>query len=163
DCSIKEYGQYFLAAQLRDPSDPNKNFHLPKARSECALDPNDPCCKSCGQDPGSCPPDPGCGAGDPVDDNLNLRCWDQKRRFGIDFLYPVDRYTQALTSPTVATKTGELVQNPLFAGIRDPGSVIVTGIVGVPWQDVAHDPKDLQSGLKRAQELADPDDQGHTT
>ena len=30
--------------------------------------------------------------------STNLRCFDQKRRFGIDFLYPVDRYVAGTTS-----------------------------------------------------------------
>ena len=37
------------------------------------------------------------------------RCWQQKRRFGIDFLYPVDRYVDALTKTTVADREGNLV------------------------------------------------------
>ena len=164
DCSTKEYGQFFFANQLRDPTNPSKNLHLPKARSECATNPNDPCCLSCGQDQGTCPPDPGCGTLDGKTDDVNLRCWDQKRRFGIDFNYPVDRYVNALTSALVPNRVGEMVPNPLFsnldveayagAAIRDPGLVVLGGIVGVPWQDLARDPTDLQKGYKSAAELA---------
>ena len=32
-------------------------------------------------------------------DALNLRCYEQKRRIGIDFLYPVRRYIDALNEP----------------------------------------------------------------
>src|SRR5262249_37838016 len=57
-----------------------------------------------------------------------------------------------------------LVSNPIFsnlrydenpsANIRDPGLVVVEGIVGVPWQDIARDPNDLKKGLFTASELA---------
>ncbi len=166
DCSTKEYGQFYFANQQRDPSNQNKNFYLPKARSECATNPNDACCRSCGQDQTGCPVDPQCNTGmlDAQTDDVNLRCWDQKRRFGIDFLYPVDRYVNALTAANVPNRIGEMVPNPIFsnldptaypnAGIRDPGLVVLGGIVGVPWQDLARDPTDLKKGYKNAEELA---------
>ncbi|MFT3773662.1 MAG: hypothetical protein QM820_50450 [Minicystis sp.] len=165
DCSIKEYGQFWFAAQQRDPNNANKNFYLPKARSECATNPNDVCCRSCGQDQTGCPADPNCtGTLDAQTDDVNLRCWDQKRRFGIDFLYPVDRYVNGLSSSTVPNRQGELVANPVFsnlnptaypnAPIRDSGLVVLGGIVGVPWQDLARDPADLTKGYKSAEELA---------
>jgi hypothetical protein len=166
DCSTKEYGQFFYANQQRDPANPNKNFYFPKARSECATNPNDPCCRSCGQDPTGCPPDPNCDGStlNAQTDDVNLRCFDQKRRFGIDFLYPIDRYVNALTAEKVPNRAGELVPNPIFsnldsaaypdAQIRDPGLVMVSGIVGVPWQDLARDPTDLKKGYKDAGELA---------
>jgi hypothetical protein len=70
------------------------------------------------------------------DDPLNLRCWDQKRRFGVDWLFPVQRYIDGLTAPQIKNRAGQLVANPLLAS-RAPGQIVVTGIVGVPWQDVA--------------------------
>jgi hypothetical protein len=173
DCSIKEYGQFYYAAQQRDPKNPNKNFYLPRARSECAEDPNDPCCLSCGQSaPPSCPPDPSCGSSlDAKTDDVNLRCWDQKRRFGIDFLYPIERYTDALTMPVIPNRAGELVQNPIFAPgsatgpsvVRDPSLVFVSYLVGVPWQDLARNPGNIGEGLKRGQELSIPDGSGLAT
>jgi hypothetical protein len=144
DTSIKEVGQSYLAAQLGDGN--GGAFHLPRARSECLKDPNDPCCKSCGQSQGSCPKDPTCDAtNDDTSDPANLRGWDDKRRFGIDFLYPVDRYVQALTRLEVPNRAGELVPNPIFsnlrpgskASVRDASLVFLAGIVGVPWQDIA--------------------------
>ncbi|MFS8071704.1 MAG: hypothetical protein ACMG6S_35490, partial [Byssovorax sp.] len=141
DCSVKE-GSYFYLASNTAP--------LPRARQECEFNPNDPCCKSCALAQGNCPDDAICKAKpflDPVtEDTSNLRCFDQKRRFGIDFLYPVDRYTQALTSPLVPNRAGDLVPNPIFSDldptdnvttVRDPGLVVIAGIVGVPWQDIA--------------------------
>jgi hypothetical protein len=77
---------------------------------------------------------------------LNLRCWDQKRRFGFDSLHPIDRYTRGLTAPTVTNRAGDEVPNPLFSGTgaarRNPSLVSVAAIVGVPWQDLAKDPAD---------------------
>jgi hypothetical protein len=166
DCSIKEYGQFYLAAQQRSPADPNKNFYLPRARQECATNPNDPCCASCGQvTPAGCPADPTCAGTPQLDaktDDVDLRCWDQKRRFGIDFLYPIDRYVNALTQKLVVNRQGEMVQNPIFsnlgpnpnAQVRDAGLVVLAGIVGVPWQDLARNPADLNAGYKSAEELA---------
>jgi hypothetical protein len=157
DCSTREGGQYFLSNQQLDAD--GTPYRLPRARSECAADPQHPCCASCGQaTPEGCAPssaDPSCllppfgGEEDPI----NLRCFDQKRRFGIDFLYPVDRYIRALTEPTVADRTGTLAPNPLFAGGRSPELVLLAGIVGVPWQDIAVDPLDLAAGYRAAAEI----------
>jgi hypothetical protein len=172
DCSIREYGQYFYAAQQRDPSNPNKNFYLPKPRSECATNPNDTCCRSCGQDQTGCPPDPNCnGSLDAKTDDVNLRCWEQKRRFGIDFLYPIDRYVAGLTQPVVPDQQGNMVPNPIFSvlnpqagtGVRDPSLVYLAALVGVPWQDVARDPHDLTKGYKSWDQRNVTDSSGHTT
>jgi hypothetical protein len=169
DCSTKEYGQYYLANVLSDGSP--DGFQFPRARAVCETNPNDPCCASCGQqDPPGCAPDPTCtdGNGNTMylpreEDAVNLRCWDQKRRFGIDLLYPVDRYIQALTEPMIADRDGNLVPNPIFSDldpndanttIRDPGLVISANIAGVPWQDIAQDQSNLALGFKTATELA---------
>jgi hypothetical protein len=175
DCSTKEYGQFYLANQVRDPSNPSKDFHMPRARAVCATNPADPCCLNCAQaTPAGCPVDPTCNVTLPLtaqEDDVNLRCWDQKRRFGIDFLYPIDRYITALTQANVPDRTGQLVPNPIFsnldpvahpnAPVRDPSMVVLTGIVGVPWQDLARDPADLRKGYKSAAELAQANG-GHT-
>ncbi|MDC3961189.1 hypothetical protein [Polyangium jinanense] len=177
DCSTKEYGQFYYVNQLRVGA---TNVRMPRARQECAVNPNDPCCKSCGQDPGQCPADPSCQ--DPnggvalyttQEDDINLRCWDQKRRFGIDFMYPIDRYAQAFSQATITNRAGELVPNPLFSdldpndnitAIRGPEKVLISGLVGVPWQDVARDLSDISKGFKTAAELAAPlDASGMTT
>ncbi|MDI1484582.1 hypothetical protein [Polyangium sp. y55x31] len=172
DCSIKEYGQFYYVGMGKRPD--GTDVRMPRAREECAIDPNDPCCKSCGQDPGSCPEEAACMGPDgqpaqlaPEEDAPNLRCWDQKRRFGIDFLYPVDRYVKAFSSHEIQDRAGNIVSNPIFMDldpdddvwqIRDPEDVFFAGIVGVPWQDVARDPTDLGKGLKNAAELAAPID-----
>jgi len=165
DCSIKEYGQYYFAAQVRDPLNTTMPFHLPRARQECSINPNDPCCRSCGQPQNGCPADPVCNLDptlDALEDPPNLRCWDQKRRFGIDFLYPVDRYIQGLSSQTVVARNGDLVPNPIFSDldpndsitdVRESNMVLLAGLVGVPWQDIARDPSDLTKGYKNHDEL----------
>ncbi len=174
DCSTKEYGMFPIVNQLSSGNG-GSTFHMPRARAICATNPDDPCCDSCGA-----PPPNGCGA-DPTcdgtalsdaEDPLNLRCWDQKRRFGIDFSYPADRYIAALTTPQVTNRAGTLVPNPIFSYIdgqdtslplRDPGLVILTGIVGVPWQDLARDPSDLTKGYKSNDELGGLNSDGRTT
>jgi len=132
---------------------------LPKATAACALNPNDKCCRSCSASE-SAPPvgcqalgaDSGCqgdsaspsGTWDQLHDSLNLRCYQQQRRFGVDLLYPTARYVEGLTKPTLSLPSdpSKMVQNPVFAGSndkpgRDPSLVFLAGIVGVPWQDIA--------------------------
>ncbi|WP_232379887.1 hypothetical protein [Polyangium fumosum] len=161
DCSIKETGFYYRASH---------SDAMPRPRAECAIDPNDKCCSSCGlKAPEGCPTDPGCfdANGDVMvltksQDAVNLRCFDQKRRFGVDFLYPTDRYVKAFSSLEISTRSGEIVENPLFPKarpaegvpvVRTPDLVFIAGIVGVPWQDIARDPADLKKGIKNAREM----------
>jgi hypothetical protein len=110
--------------------------------------------------------DPACKLGDTLEkaaDPPNLRCLENKRRFGYDFLYPTSRYVDALTkSEVVQRSTGKLVVNPLYAAPsgaprRDPSLVFLAGIVGVPWQDIADDASLKGPGLRylTATELAD--------
>jgi len=136
DCSVQDQGYGWLIARAAP------NF---RSTSAC-VNPNDACCQSCGEastHPG-CPPianDSECVKGSTLAqsaDNLNLRCFDQKRRFGFDLLYPISRYTDALTRQTAWGSDGEIGANPIFVGLmRHPSQVILTGIVGVPWQDLA--------------------------
>ena len=142
DCSIRDGGQYFYAAK-------SNNYHLPRAQVACATNPNDPCCKSCGQPSGDgCPPkgDECSVPNDAASDPINLRCFDEKRRFGIEFLYPIDRYVTGLTASSVTDRNGNIVPNPIYTdlnpddgvtALRDPSLVFIAGIVGVPWQAVA--------------------------
>ncbi|MEP7122285.1 MAG: hypothetical protein ABJE95_15295 [Byssovorax sp.] len=174
DCSIRESGQFYYAAQQETPGMPAKAFHLPRARQECATNPDDPCCKSCGQAAPSCPVDAACAASPTLsadEDPINLRCFDQKRRFGIDFLYPIERYRSALHDRMIANREGEMVPNPIFSDltpgdgedwIRDPSLVFLTGIVGVPWQDLARDPADPAKGNLSAEEMMVVDASGAT-
>ena len=142
-----------LRARLAHPID------LPSATTVCATNPNDKCCRSCGQgDPAGCSHDPICD--DPakktltdVEDSPALRCYDQKRRFGVDLLYPTARYANALSKTIICPDRLDLscpngggVANPLYTdinqtgrGVRGPDLVFLAGIVGVPWQDLATD------------------------
>jgi hypothetical protein len=156
DCSTVDGGIAWLAGQATVTINGRvENLYLPRATAACQSDPNNVCCRSCGTDEASPPPgceptasDPGCTSRfhDERSDPLNLRCWDQKRRFGVDFLYGVGRYIEGLTSPTVHDHQGKVVPNPLYGDLsgknqpgRDPALVYLAGIIGVPWQDIATD------------------------
>jgi hypothetical protein len=118
DCSIRDddFGNWVASADRRLTS--------PQATSACAKDPNDPCCLPCvatGGFPAGCPTpmtDPACQAGNRrsvENDPANMRCWEQKRRFGYDFLYPTSRYIDALTQPLVMRRSvGLMVVMHLF-------------------------------------------------
>ena len=144
DCSIRDDSFGWLVSTTETP--------LKGGTSQCATNPNDPCCRYCDLSepdgpPKGCPAlteDAGCKA--PVQDSINLRCHDQRRRFGFDMLYPTSRYVDALTQTTLRLQsdTSKVVDNPLFASApgrapRSPSLVFLAGIVGVPWQDIADD------------------------
>jgi hypothetical protein len=126
---------------------------MPKAWSGCAnvpddFDPVTPddyaklakdwSCKSCEDDPS----DPSCARGTFGTgtsalflgdvDAINLRPFDQVQRYGKSFLWPVQRYVDALTKPQFIGSDGKLAPNALFAGGRSTDRVVVAGIVGVP-------------------------------
>jgi hypothetical protein len=166
DCSTFDGGIAWLAGQ--GASDDGGIFTLPRSTAACnnpAQGPNHACCRSCNAIESS--PPAGCGATDAdpgcnprfhteVSDALNLRCWDQKRRYGVDFLYGVGRYIEGLTSLTVRDFQGNAVPNPLYMDLsgqnlpaRPQSLVFLAGIIGVPWQDIATDetvsnPNDLK-------------------
>jgi hypothetical protein len=167
DCSIVDGGQGFYA--LLPPY--QGQSVVPRGTSKCLENPNDPCCFSCGAltPPAGCAPpetDPECqkGARSATEDPPSLRCFSQKRRYGQDFLYPVQRYIDGFGKLQVPNRKGEMVNNPLFSDLacptgmgcsppRDKNLVWVTGLVGVPWQDIAVDPRDLTQGYKTAKQL----------
>jgi len=141
DCSIQDEGYGYLM---------NKGKPLYRATSACAADPNDNCCQSCGEATAhaGCGPiseDPACQTGillDAADDDLNIRCFDQKRRFGFELLYPTSRYVSGFGGGRVPNRDGELVPNPLFhrnGHDRDPSLFSFAVVAGVPWQDLATD------------------------
>jgi len=143
DCSIVDEAgtQGWLVPYKGGPN--VNNWRMPRAHAVCATSPNDPSCAPCG----SGDPDPGCAGGanfTPAEDAPNLRCFRQKQRFGIDLLYPIQRYVDGLTRELIDPRfDGRLVRNPIFQGNgeeappRDPRLVFLAGIVGVPWQDIA--------------------------
>ncbi|HEY5372561.1 MAG TPA: hypothetical protein VIK01_02700, partial [Polyangiaceae bacterium] len=133
--------------------------------------PNDPCCRSCAQRE-SAPPS-GCMAlsadsicknvpagqqyvtWDTTHDQLNLRCYNQHKRFGFDLLYETGRYVAGLKNTTLPLQSNPSVSvtNPLYdttgtsKAPRDPSLVFLAGIVGVPWQDIADDASLTGAGL----------------
>jgi hypothetical protein len=167
DCSIVDGGQGFYP--ILPPLPGTGRSVLKGGTSVCRDNPNDKCCFNCGQQaaPVGCAPaqnDPACQQGElrVIDDQPNLRCFNQKQRYGVDFLYPVQRYIDGFTKPLVPNRKSEMVANPLFADLsctsgcpsqRDKGLVFVTGIVGVPWQDIAVDASDLSAGFKTARQI----------
>ena len=90
-----------------------------------------------------------------TEDPENLRCFNQKARYGIDFLYPVQTLRRRVHQRRIIrNRNGQAGQEPLFndcrsRGTAGPQSAIQEqclrgqGIVGVPWQDIAKDPSDL--------------------
>ncbi len=166
DCSMMAGGNYYnnagfgyLTAKTTQSSTNNNPFLFPVATEVCESDPNDKCCFSClqaGSPPKGCEAATEiCGETLPVeDDRANVRCFDQKRRFGVDLLYPVERYVDGLSELTIIdSQTAEEVKNPLFHNAdgdqtRDPNWVYLLSIVGVPWQDLA-----TQESLKDANKL----------
>jgi hypothetical protein len=155
DCSVidDDNSQGWLVTKLDD-------FHLPRASSTCATTPDDPCCHSCAAPaPSGCTPndsDSECSkknlALDKSEDGNNLRCFEQKRRFGLDLLYPLERYIDGLTKTTVRDRSGQEVPNPIFQASggqppRPKNLVLLAGIVGVPWQDIATDDSLTGDGL----------------
>ncbi len=155
DCSVIAGGQYYLALQP---------FPLARGTDACMHDPWSESCKSCWEVNSENYPE--CAAGWPnpdENDPVNLRCFEQKRRFGIDFLYPIRRYIDALKEARFADDT----LNPVFCNeftddtrtecahvLRDPSRIFLAGIVGVPWQDLANDPLDLKKGYRPAEQLS---------
>jgi hypothetical protein len=146
DCSfLDENGtQGWLAMYKGGPG--ANTWRMPRATSAC-VDPNAPACRPCSAADAVYP---ACSAGGyqltTAEDNPNLRCYRMKERFGIDLRYPVSRYVEALTSPTIDPRlSDERLPNPIFSAgpngesPRVPSDVIVLGILGVPWQDLATD------------------------
>jgi hypothetical protein len=196
DTSFQDGSVYWIAGWDQNG---NTEVCLPMARQECATNPDDPCCASCIQAVGAtCPPssqDPNCAepngafaCNNPngytvTTDAPNQRGWNNKQRFGINFLYPIQRYINGLTLTTVqGTQTRNSYPNPIFSNItapagypgtwvpqaagtpRQPGdeTVFLAYIVGVPWQDIAVNPNDLTQGYKNNSQMLAPIAAGQT-
>ncbi len=92
----------------------------PRPTAACAVSPQDAACRSClspsaAHDP-SCSPLYYARAEDPS----NARLFHMKERFGVDPQFPVERYVNALTSPTVPSRAGEHLEGkPDYVGTRD--------------------------------------------
>lgn len=136
DCSIRTAGQGFLAIR--------NSPLLGNGTSICATDPNNACCHSCNVPdaniPAGCPAKDanGCDAGSNDSyEAFNIRCFNQKQRFGVDFLRNPQIYSQGFTGLQVGNRAGQAVNNPLVTADRGKEKVFVVGIVGVPWQSTA--------------------------
>ncbi len=158
DCSILDYGQGWITGLQAQGA-----FFMPRATAACATDPNSACCFSCSLGENNVPAGCTVPAGDMecqrgtfslAEDHPNLRCFQQKRRFGFDLLQPTSKYVQGLTSPMIyvlrnpdqngdgTVNPRDQLPNPLYAsptGVpqRDRSMVFLAGILGVPWQDVS--------------------------
>jgi hypothetical protein len=154
DCSMQVGNQTWVVAAIDDPRP------MFRGSSTCDDDPNAKCCYSCPLGPPEgCPADPICNANmaagtaqnrlPAIQDGQNLRCYQQKRRFGVDFLYPTRRYVNALQNldlcwndlelSTDNCAPGDIVPNPLYTGSRLQSLVFLGGIIGVPWQAIDSD------------------------
>ncbi|MCA9644218.1 MAG: hypothetical protein KC492_26170, partial [Myxococcales bacterium] len=126
DCSVTAGGQYWFAFE--------PDVFAARPTKTCDIDPNDSCCYSCAQaQVAGCPSKDSECIDTPAEGEVNLRCWDQKRRMGIDFLYPVDRYIGGLRKKTITQANGDEIANALFAdGTRSPNQVHFLTLGGVP-------------------------------
>ncbi len=136
DCSVRDtgFGAFAIAKGLEQVLTPS---------SACETDPNSRCCLAC---EAGVPAECGnvCDSrGKQADDHINLRCHETKRRFGYDFLWGTERYVEGLTSMTVPRRSGGTAPNPLLRDasnpgyVRDPGTVFLGAITGLPYQDIA--------------------------
>ena len=167
DCSIIDGGQGFYPLLNSDAG----GSILSRGTSVCATNPNDRCCFNCRvADPpvGCTAPKDDAECSKPAtttnEDPPNLRCFNQKKKYGADFLHPVQRYIDGFRNAQIPNRNGQLVDNPLFANLscqagkvcpslRDESLVFVGGITGVPWQLIAKNPSDLGAGYKTAEEI----------
>lgn len=173
DCSVMDGGEYYGNSKYGWlVADVTRN--MAAATPVCDTNPNDKCCFSCLQ---AATPPSGCDASSctttpelaPVDDRANVRCFDNKRRFGVDLMYPTSRYVDALSKGEIVdARTGNKVPNPLLRGVglnagkhRADGLVFFAGIVGLPWQDVATPESLSEAGTMKyltAEDLLKTDD-----
>jgi hypothetical protein len=155
----------------------------PRPTSACATAPLSPACTAC--PPGS--PDPACapngGFYTPTENPLNVRMFHMRQRFGVDPMYPLQRYVDGLSSAKVPDRNGEHPNgspdyvgtkdcvNPVFAqnlpdhdtgnlcnlerGPRSPDLVYFALIGGVPHQLLQVDPTNPDSPQKN--KLTDAD------
>ena len=122
----------------------------PKGTSTCDTDPTSAACTSCGfaancdQSQATCQAirsDPNCtksddgnntGAGydgfyGPADDDINVRFFHMKQRYGVDPQYPISRYVNGLTKTTVPNRKSEHTITTAANGQRSISDYIGTG------------------------------------
>lgn len=155
DCSIRAFPQGFMALRA--------DTNLANGTAVCETDPNHQCCHSCSAAaiPEGCPDAATNGCEGAVikdqNDSANIRCFDQKRRFGTEFLRKTQIYSQGFTGLSVPDRNNNEVPNPLVTAQRGKNKVFVVGIVGVPWQDTATDetlPTEKEFDLRREKDTS---------
>jgi hypothetical protein len=112
--SLDDLGYLFETSPW--PSSPTTA--APEGTVACLSNPLDPACTSCSilgstspSFAAECPNDPPNGTQgylDPSDDNINVRFFHQKQRFGVSAGYPSSRYVVGLTSPNVPDRAHEV-------------------------------------------------------
>jgi hypothetical protein len=125
--------------------------------------PNDPNCTSCAfqsiQSAANfatrCPNDAPAGVQgflDPNNDNVNVRFFNQKQRFGVFAGYPVSRYVRGLTSASVPDRFHEVDGSGNYVGDQDKFANCVNPIFA---QDLPADASKDLCGLTRGPRTAD--------
>lgn len=104
--SVSGTGHYFMNQNF--PQNPaigtvRERGTAARGTAICATDPASPDCTSCAF--GGCPPDETYYL--PEDDDLNVRFFDMKRRFGVDPQYPLERYVRGLTQAAIPSRDAE--------------------------------------------------------
>ncbi len=173
---------------LSDENDSSLNYldqqaYLPwnsapfyRASSVCATSPTDKCCYSCGlAAPAGCPAkssDASCSINGGVytaqQDGINLKPDQTKKKYGFEANFPVKRFVNAFTKPTIdptqpdllVSGSAKAVPNPIFSDLSNSGQpvrsadlVFFAAIVGVPNEAVAADPKDISKGVQDSDTL----------
>ncbi|MCL2777056.1 MAG: hypothetical protein FWD73_03560 [Polyangiaceae bacterium] len=107
----------------RDPSATTTGTTAPRATNACATDPASPNCMSCLDPKAASAPE----CNDPVygpyygpkDDDLNVRFFHMKQRFGVDPQYPLQRYIDGFTKARVPDRATEHVITMNADGTRN--------------------------------------------
>ena len=112
-------------------------FRMKSGTAACATDPTSAECHDCFTAKGGA--DPSCRTLTPEEDNRTLRCWDQKRRFGIDMLYPVQRYVDGLREATIFPLHDRVVKTRVMKDQPPPDRYAATDLVPNPiFQDLPY-------------------------
>ncbi len=140
DCSFQASGQMWRLAQVVDQSGLfEPAFRGTAACGDPAFGPDHECCHSCGAAaiPAGCPSETlddgtavaaGCDVGrryEGIEEHPNLRCFQQKVRFGVDYLYPVERYSNALKMRQICPFENDLTPDPEDPSQCRDGTLVV--------------------------------------
>jgi hypothetical protein len=153
-------GQGWLYESAPFPSSPT--YGAPEGTIECRSNPNDPNCTSCAfasvqssaNFPQRCPDDPPMGTQgflDPSNDNVNVRFFNQKQRFGVFAGYPISRYIRGLQYNSVPDRAHEVDGNGNYVGDQDRfancvNPIFAQNLPSDPTADLCH----LKSGPRTA-------------